>query len=474
MTKKCISLCLSAFVPLCLICFSSAAFAGIGNPTTPVSARPSLSPTTPMSSYSSGFIPAPTPSITANQIMTGNSPGLSYFHGSLPYTSQNYFMGSLPSTSLDSFRRYTAPQNQPFYSPTAASPDFLAAQAAQSSRIRLNVPTGQIPYSLLSPTTPPSQAAFVQLFPSTYDLYNRSLIGSISGYKNPDLFINLSSSERLTRPAVPEQPVLPLPELEKLPLPAKNTETIQTEKPVTGTDEIKQQIEQLSKLLEQPSTIQQANQKLRESIEQSWQEKLKNIESQTASLAEKLNKATTPPAQSSAPVKSGASSTPPFNVEVQKVLEEKANEQFALAYKLLKEQKFYPAADAFTNASLYQPRNPVPYVAKAIALFAAGDYMFASQTLSLTLQLSPDYAKTNLDIASLIGSKDKLDERIADLQKFAAQNNSGRLYFLLAYIQFKTSQLPQAKASIDQALKLIPDEPSFLSLKSALDAPPSK
>ena len=142
----------------------------------------------------------------------------------------------------------------------------------------------------------------------------------------------------------------------------------------------------------------------------------------------------------------------------------------AYAWKLLREQKFYQAADAFTTASLYQPQKPESYGGKAVALFASGDYLYASQLLALAFEVSPDYAKINLDLADLIGSKTKLDERIADLQKFAGQDNSGRLYFLLAYVQFKTGQLPQAKTSIDQTLKLMPDTPAFKTLKSAIDS----
>ena len=486
MNKKVKSLCLCAFVPLCLyISFTGSAFAfpssssGLANPTTPVSARPSLSPTVPVSSYNTGsFVTSPSSPVNPNQIITGNVPGFNYFHGAVPYTSQGSFIGNLPSTSLDFFRRYNAPAGQPFYSPTATSPALLSAQSAPSEKIRLDTSAGQIPYSLTSPTAPPSQSTASRYLMSSYDLYNRSLLGNISGYKFPDQFINLKDKTQTTRETTPEQ-VSPLPsEIVKSTLLGELIQKMQPEKSLTSSGQIKNQIEQLNKLLEQQSITEQANKKIQESIDKSWQEKLKRFETESDSLSEKFKKLSaaavqTPPSATSAG-SSGVLKPLPRTPEVEKDFEKKADEQMIIAYKLLKEQNFYPASDTFTRASLYQPGKPEGYAGKAFALFAAGDYMYASQLLAIALELSPDYAKTTLDLADLLGSKTKLDERIADLRNFASQNNSGRLYFLLAFLQFKTSQLPQAKASIEQTLKLMPDEPSFKSLKSAIDSPPSK
>lgn len=313
-------------------------------------------------------------------------------------------------------------------------------------------------------------------------------MSGISGYKIPEKFFALSDRGRLTPQEKPKPPVLtPVEQIQQSLLEinknldsSERTDKIQPQlKPFTS-DRLKDQLEQLNKLLEQETTMENANKKIEETVKKYWNDKIKAADADSKSLLEKFKKLSAANAAASGTLPSDSVLKPdkskilPISPQVEKEWEKQADEQMLIGYQLLKEQNFYPAADAFTRAALYKPSDPNGYAGKALALFAAGDYMFASQLLAIALEFSPDYAKTNLNIADMLGLKTKLDERIADLQKFASQNNSGRLYFLLAFVQYKTGQLTQAKASIEQAIKLMPDEPSVKSLKSAIDSPPEK
>jgi Flp pilus assembly protein TadD len=490
MSKKHKFLFLCALVPLSLCAFAMNSFAGIGNPTAPVSSRAPLSPTTPVSRSNPGsFIPAPVQP-NANQIVYGNVPGLAYFHGTLPYSAPGNIQGSLPSTSLDFFLRATAPAGRPFYSPTASSPSVLAAQAAQSEKIRTAASSAvSFPSIAMQPfaaATPPSQLSRLSL-----NRYQSSLLAGVSGYQIPRQFFTLQ--EKTNHPVLTpiEQIQKSLLEINKNLETSEQTAKNQTELPAVTqpeqitkpvqkpftTDQLKEQLEQLNKMLEQQSTTENANKKIEETVKNYWSEKLKTGQASSESLLEKYKKllAANVAAGGAKSVESKTGTEEPRSLptspQAEQILAQRSEEQMVEGYKLLKEQNLYKAADAFTMAALYKPSDPNGYAGKALALFAAGDYVYASQLIAVALELSPGYAKTNLNIAELFGPEFKLNERMADLQKYAAQNNSGQLYFLLAFVQFKTNQLPQARASIDQAVKLMPDNPPAKTLKSAIDSP---
>jgi hypothetical protein len=74
----------------------------------------------------------------------------------------------------------------------------------------------------------------------------------------------------------------------------------------------------------------------------------------------------------------------------------------------------------------------------------------------------------------MLGGKEKLDSRIADLDKSAKTGNAGELYFLLAFIQYKAGQSEQAKASIDEAERKMPNENIVKALKTIINQPAAK
>jgi tetratricopeptide (TPR) repeat protein len=449
------------------------------SPTTPVSASPARSPTTPVSSYSAGtFLAAPYSPVSGNMTVTGNVGGGSYFRGYLPYTTQGNFTGRLESTSLDSFLRYSAPAGEPFYSPTASAPRTDLYLTAASDKIRTNNAGSQIPYltvgSINSSLAPPASGYGSS---ALYNQYQTGLLGRVSGYKTPEQLLYTQPASQLTlsaETALPQstsfdQSIADI--LGQIDTKERDKKT-QQQPPVS--ERIKTQIDQFDQQLKSQTTKETADQKIEEAVAEQWKKKLKIMQGNTPSLPQQQK--TKPPTDSARLKKqpSAAAKPLPRTPEADKMFEEKSAEYMLAALQLLKQGDFYKAADAFTWASLYRPSEPAGYVGKGIALFAAGEYMTASHLVAAGLNLSADYAKTTLDLADMLGGKEKLDSRIADLDKSAKAGNAGELYFLLAFIQYKTEQSEQAKASIDKAEKKMPNEQIVKALKTIINQPAAK
>jgi len=149
--------------------------------------------------------------------------------------------------------------------------------------------------------------------------------------------------------------------------------------------------------------------------------------------------------------------------------EDKFNQHIRAAEQYLKQGRFYRAADAYTLASIYKPSDPLAYAGKSHALFAAGEYMSSALFLSRALEIFPEYAKFKIDIATMVGDRDKLESRIADIEHWLQTNEVGELQFLLGYVYYQMNRLSRAKKAIDIAYEKMPNSPAVIALKKAID-----
>ena len=147
----------------------------------------------------------------------------------------------------------------------------------------------------------------------------------------------------------------------------------------------------------------------------------------------------------------------------------KFNQHMRSAEQYLKEGKFYRAADTYTLASIYKPKDPLAYAGKSHALFAAGEYMTSALFLSRALNIFPEYAQFKIDIIAMVGDRDMLESRIIDIKQWIGRSDSGKLQFLLGYIYYQMGRLQEAKYSIDAANEKLPDSPAVTALKKAID-----
>jgi len=146
----------------------------------------------------------------------------------------------------------------------------------------------------------------------------------------------------------------------------------------------------------------------------------------------------------------------------------------------LKQGRYYRAVDAYTMASIYKPGDPLAYVGKSQALFAAGEYIGSALFLSRALQILPEYASFKVDFVDIlapdpVGDQDKLEKRIADAEQHLKISDAAELQFLLSYIYYQLGRLDAAKNAIDAAYQEISQPGNQVtrypdSLKAAVSA----
>ncbi len=135
----------------------------------------------------------------------------------------------------------------------------------------------------------------------------------------------------------------------------------------------------------------------------------------------------------------------------------------------MKQGKYYRAADAYTLASIYEPKNPLPLAGKAHALLAAGEYLSSALYLSKAIEIFPGYVRFQIDIIEMTGDKDMLESRVVNIAQWQKQTGSPELQFLLAYVFYNTGKLPWAKQAIDDAFENMSDSRAVGILKQAID-----
>ena len=149
--------------------------------------------------------------------------------------------------------------------------------------------------------------------------------------------------------------------------------------------------------------------------------------------------------------------------------EARFNQYILDAQTYLKQGKFYRAADSYALASIYKRDDPVAYAGKGHALFAAGEYMSSALLISRAIEISAAYAQAKVDLAALLGDRDKLEGRIADVEELLKRSDAGELQFLLGYVYYQIGKLNEAKRAIDIAYEKKPQWPAVQVVKKAID-----
>ena len=140
------------------------------------------------------------------------------------------------------------------------------------------------------------------------------------------------------------------------------------------------------------------------------------------------------------------------------------------AREFLKEGKYYRAADAYTLANVWDNKHPLTFIGRALALFAAGEYMSSSYFLQRAITISPEYALKKIDLAELLVDRDMIENRILEIIPWQKKTSSGELAFLLAYIFYQNNNIVGAQRALDLAAEQMPENPALLSLKQVIDA----
>lgn len=148
----------------------------------------------------------------------------------------------------------------------------------------------------------------------------------------------------------------------------------------------------------------------------------------------------------------------------------KFNQLYRAAEGHLNIGRFNQAADAFALASIYKPEDPLCYAGRGHALFAAGEYVSSALHLIRAIELNPEYAQTQIDLAELLGGPDKLNAKIADLNKWLQKSDAPGLGFLLGYVYYRTGRLYEAKQVMDVVTQEMPYSKAATTLKMAIES----
>jgi tetratricopeptide (TPR) repeat protein len=162
--------------------------------------------------------------------------------------------------------------------------------------------------------------------------------------------------------------------------------------------------------------------------------------------------------------------------------EAKFNQHMQAAEDYLKVGRFYAAADSFALASIYKldPGEAgsdsvqagglaLCLAGRGHALLAAGEYISSALFLSRALEIAPEYARTKIDLAGMLGGQNKLESRIAEIKEWLGKSDSSKLKFLLGYVYYRMGRLGPAKQAIDSAYTKMPQSPAVVAVKKAID-----
>jgi len=482
----------------------------------------------PVSSVRSGLVRSVSPiDRSSNLVVTGNVSGGKYFRGVLPYHSASDFVdspGSLlhGSSSLDSFLRRSAGSSgfesyrgklTPYYSRTgtvtairpgggftrttrtpsavtggvavyrAALPKLDKAGAVKSGRSLLN--SGLRPMSMTS-------KELERKISSEFGKYQK---GKMPVYEpaleQMEYIKGVSEETSELKQGLKEKASEDIQQWHEKQLQARQAEQegsqiqesvfVPTGEKSDVFEQMKQQINELQERLDMLSASEQS--KTTTAVKKQSGQKLsgvaglkeqRDIFSISMEDSETADEASTKSFFSDEVTESDSSSAaeniPVLYKSFASFSKDKFNQHIRAGEEYLKQGRYYRAADAYTLASIYKPNDPLAYAGKSQALFAAGEYMSSALFLFKTLEIFPDYARFKIDIVAMVGDRDELESRIADVEKWLERTDAAELHFLLGYVYYQMGRLDRARSAIDAAYEKMPDSPGVAALKKSIDA----
>jgi len=155
--------------------------------------------------------------------------------------------------------------------------------------------------------------------------------------------------------------------------------------------------------------------------------------------------------------------------DIKSFSEARFNQYMQDAQTYLKQGKYYRAADSYALASIYKTDDAGAYAGRGQALFAAGEYMSSALFISRAIELSAAYAQGKNDLVAILGDRDKLEGRIADVEEWLKRSDVGELQFLLGYAYYQIGKLNEAKRAIDIAYEKMPQRPAVQIIKKVIE-----
>ncbi len=156
------------------------------------------------------------------------------------------------------------------------------------------------------------------------------------------------------------------------------------------------------------------------------------------------------------------------------------NNELLKAEALMEDGDYREAQQRYRAASGLDPLDPLPLVGLGNALLASGDYLSAATKLKQGFERYPDLARFSLDLPALIGGREIIDIRRADLMRRLQNRDDPQLRFLLGYLEYYSGdpglresgqQNLERAAELDGSGSIIGRFPDLLRQKGAVPPP---
>ncbi len=471
---------------------SSAQYGG-GSFTMPASSR-GFSPTTPGSAYRSNLVPSRNDFFGRDQnlVVTGNVSGGRHFRGVLPYSSVSSLGIGTDigvTSTVESFIRRTAGRPfidsdpslvQQYYLPrqTVTSVRRGAVSGLVSPRVEFVGGTGKFAITKAKPLERIDTAGIYQ--PRSMLSMNAAELERLSGR---DML--LSSLKLQIDDLLRNSIIVGLPkdkEVDRRPLPQEDVRTkrifdepLEPAKPLAPTVELTTETQELKELLEKDR---QARQEL---LDKAAEQVLAEETRQTEDIAE--------PEEGKQ-----AEQTNKYGMKIpeRRVLPEVDHKKAAAilgehkTYKSLaqakfdgfmksgnafmKEGRYYKAVNAYVLATVWNSRDGQVNLYRAIAHFAAGEYISGSLFVHRAILFSPEIAAEKIELTAILPDKDLIDNRLIEAADWQNRSGSGEIALLLAYIYRQQDRPDKAQEFIAIAQAKLPESKAVEALKAAIDA----
>jgi hypothetical protein len=116
------------------------------------------------------------------------------------------------------------------------------------------------------------------------------------------------------------------------------------------------------------------------------------------------------------------------------------DQMLAQAEDLMRKGEYYRAAGTYNGVITAAPENALAWLGRANALLAAGEYLQAYVALDRGIGRFPQVLAFDLDLPALVGNREVLDIRRAELEKLLSGNPDYRMQFLLGYMDYYSGQ----------------------------------
>ena len=132
------------------------------------------------------------------------------------------------------------------------------------------------------------------------------------------------------------------------------------------------------------------------------------------------------------------------------------NDLLLKAEGLMAVGRYYDAARNYERAAALDPTNPLPWIGRAHALLAAGEYLSAAVSLTRGLKRFPDLARFRFDLTALMGGAEVVDIRRAEIMRLLKRREDYRLRFLLGYLEYHAGHRELGLENLRKAAEAAP------------------